>query len=261
MLLKNKNAIIYGAGGAVGSAVAEAFAKEGANVFLVGRTLSKLEKVAKKITGAGGSAEVAVGDACNLRAVEKHLGDVINKGNRIDISFNAISINDIQGDHLADMLYEDFLSPISNAMASYFITATAAARHMKKNNSGVILAITANAGYNPYEYCGGFGIACAAIEAFCRQIAAENGRYGIRVVCLRSAGSPDSPSVDNALNIHAKSEGMTREEFDKQFAQKTMLKRLPLLHEIADAAVLMASDKAGAATAAVLNLTCGEIAD
>jgi len=148
-----------------------------------------------------------------------------------------------------------------NAMCSYFITATAAARHMKKNNSGVILAITANAGYNPYEYCGGFGIACAAVEAFCRQIAAENGRHGIRVVCLRSAGSPDSPSVDNALNIHAKSENVAREEFDRQFVQKTMLTRLPLLNEIASAAVLMTSDKASAATATVLNLTCGEIAD
>jgi 3-oxoacyl-[acyl-carrier protein] reductase len=261
MLLNNKNAIIYGAGGAIGGAVAQAFAREGAKVFLAGRTISKLNIVAKKILAEGGIAEAAVVDALDIKSVEKHLTDVISKEGRIDISFNAISINDIQGAHLTDMLYEDFISPVSNAMASYFITATAATRHMKKNNGGVILAITANAGHNPYEYCGGFGIACAAIESFCRQIAAENGRYGIRVVCLRSAGSPDSPSVDEALNIHAKSEGVTREEFDRQFAEKTMLKRLPLLHEIANAAVIMASDKASAATAAVINLTCGEIAD
>jgi 3-oxoacyl-[acyl-carrier protein] reductase len=261
MLLKNKNAVIYGAGGAVGSAVAIAFAKEGAKVFLAGRTLTKLQKVADRIKEAGGAVEIAIVDALKTRSVEKHLADFVSKEGRIDISFNAISINDIQGSHLTEMLFEDFISPVSNAMASYFITATAAARHMKKNNSGVILAITANAGYNPYEYCGGFGIACAAVEAFCRQVAAENGRHGIRVVCLRSAGSPDSPSVDNALNIHAKSEGISREEFDNQFAQKTMLKRLPMLNEIANAAVLMASDKASASTATVLNLTCGEIAD
>jgi len=261
MLLKNKNAVIYGAGGAIGSAVAVAFAKEGAKLFLAGRTLSKLEKVAEKVREAGGIAVVAVADALNIRSVEKHLADIVSNEGHIDISFNAISINDIQGVHLTEMLYEDFFSPVSNAMCSYFITATAAARHMKKNNSGVILAITANAGHIPYEYCGGFGIACAAIEAFCRQIATENGRNGIRAVCLRSAGSPDSPSVDNALNIHAKSEGVSREEFDRQFVQKTMLKRLPLLNEIANAAVLMASDKASASTATVLNLTCGEIAD
>jgi NAD(P)-dependent dehydrogenase (short-subunit alcohol dehydrogenase family) len=261
MLLKNKNAIIYGGGGAIGGAVAQAFAREGAKVFLAGRTISKLNNVVKKILAEGGIAEAGIVDALDIKSVEKHLDDVITKEGRIDISFNAISINDIQGAHLTDMKYEDFISPVSNAMASYFITATAAARHMKKNNAGVILAITANAGHNPYEYCGGFGIACAAIEGFCRQIAAENGRYGIRVVCLRSAGSPDSPSVDEALTIHAKSEGVSREEFDRQFAEKTMLKRLPLLHEIANAAVIMASDKASAATAAVINLTCGEIAD
>jgi 3-oxoacyl-[acyl-carrier protein] reductase len=261
MLLKNKNAVIYGAGGAVGGAVAAAFALEGAKIFLAGRTISKLNIVAEKILAAGGIAEAAVVNALDAGWVEKHLHAVISKEGHIDISFNAISINDIQGAHLTDMLYEDFISPVSNAMTSYFITATAAARHMKKNNAGVILAITANAGYNPYEYCGGFGIACAAIEGFCRQIAAECGRYGIRVVCLRSAGSPDSPSVHEALNIHAKSEGISREEFDRQFVEKTMLKRLPLLHEIADAAVIMASGKASAVTAAVINLTCGELAD
>src|SRR5258705_9604926 len=166
MLLKNKNAVIYGAGGAVGSAVARAFAKEGASVYLTGRTLSKLQNVANKITEEGGIAAVATVDALNIRSVEKHLSEVMDRDGRIDISFNAIGINDIQGAHLTEMLYEDFISPVSNAMSGYFITATAAARHMKKNNSGVILAITANAGHNPYEYCGGFGIACAAVEAF-----------------------------------------------------------------------------------------------
>ena len=261
MLLKNKIAVIYGGGGAIGSAVAAAFAREGAKVYLAGRTVYKLEKTAASIHEAGGRAEVAGVDVMNIRSVEKHLSDIIAKEGRIDISFNAVSINDIQGAHLTDMIFEDFMSPVSHAMSGYFITATAAARHMQKNNGGVILAITANAGYNPYEFCGGFGVACAAIEAFCRQIAAENGRYGIRVVCLRSAGSPDSPSVAEALAIHAQSGGVTKETFERQFAEKTMLKRLPLLREIADAAVLMVSDKASAATAVVLNLTCGEIAD
>ncbi len=261
MLLKNKNAVIYGAGGAIGSAVAEAFASEGAKVFLAGRTFHKLENVKKRIEENGGWAEIAVVDAMNVRSVEKHLDEIMTSEGRLDISFNAISITDIQGALLTDMPYDDYMLPVSNAMKSYFITGTAAARQMQKNKTGVILAITANAGHNPYEFCGGFGIACAAIEAFCRQLAAENGRHGIRVVCLRSAGSPDSPSVNEALNIHANSEGITREAFDKQFVEKTMLKRLPLLYEIANAAALMASDKASASTATVLNLTCGEIAD
>ena len=63
MILKDKVALIYGAGGAIGSAVARAFALEGANVFLTGRQLAPVEAVAKEIVSAGGSAEAAEVDA------------------------------------------------------------------------------------------------------------------------------------------------------------------------------------------------------
>jgi NAD(P)-dependent dehydrogenase (short-subunit alcohol dehydrogenase family) len=54
VLLENKNAVIYGGGGSIGGAVARAFAREGARVFLAGRTRAKLERVADEIRSAGG---------------------------------------------------------------------------------------------------------------------------------------------------------------------------------------------------------------
>ena len=63
MLLRNKRAVIYGGGGAIGGAVARAFAREGARVFLAGRTLAKLEHVARDISSAGGKAAIAEVDA------------------------------------------------------------------------------------------------------------------------------------------------------------------------------------------------------
>ena len=63
MLLEGKNAVIYGGGGAIGGAVARAFAGEGGRVFLAGRTRSKLEEVAAAIRSAGGAAEAAEVDA------------------------------------------------------------------------------------------------------------------------------------------------------------------------------------------------------
>ncbi|MEI9912595.1 MAG: SDR family oxidoreductase [Bacteroidota bacterium] len=104
-------------------------------------------------------------------------------------------------------------------------------------------------------------MACAAIEGFCRQLAVEEGKHGIRVVCIRSAGSPDAPGVDEVFNLHAKNAGISREAFETEFAERTMLKRLPRLAEIGNAAVLIASDNASAITAAVINVTCGELAD
>jgi 3-oxoacyl-[acyl-carrier protein] reductase len=261
MLLKNKNAIIYGGGGAIGGAVAKAFAKEGAKVFITGRTLSKLEIVANEIRKEGGKVEIAKVDALNQMAVETYLEKIVENEGSIDISFNAVSLDDIQGEPLTRMTHEQFALPVVNALPTHFYTATAAARHMARNHSGVILAITANVARKPYPNVGGFGVACAVIESFCRQLAAEVGRQGIRVVCLRSAGSPDAPGVDEVFQQHAERSGTSREEFEIIMSERTMLKRLPKLAEIANVAVLMASDRANIITGAIANVTCGEIAD
>src|SRR5215510_10409987 len=92
MLLRNKVAVIYGAGGAVGGAVARAFAREGATLFLTGRHLRLVEALAKDIVAADGSAEAAEVDALDEQAVDKHLQSVIAKAGRIDISFDAVGI-------------------------------------------------------------------------------------------------------------------------------------------------------------------------
>lgn len=259
MLLKDKIAVVYGAGGSVGSAVCVAFAREGAMVYLAGRTKEKLDAVAKKISGEGNVCYCNVLDAADKQAVNQHLEEIIGRHGKIDISFNLVGMDDMQGMPLDELTTEAFINPVINALTAHFVTGTAAVKHMK--DGGVILALTANAAAKPYENVGGFGVACAGIEALCRQLAVEAGINGVRVVCLRSAGSPDAAGVDEVFNLHAKNEGISREVFERKFAKRTMLKRLPGLNEIANAAVLMASDKASAATAAVINLTCGELAD
>jgi len=121
--------------------------------------------------------------------------------------------------------------------------------------------LTAQASKIPYINTGGFGIACAAMEALARQIAKEFGATGVRTICLRSSGSPDAAGVDEVFTIHATNEGISRQEFEEKFAQRTMLKRLPVLNEVANTAAIMASDYSSAITATIVNLTCGEIAD
>jgi NAD(P)-dependent dehydrogenase (short-subunit alcohol dehydrogenase family) len=260
MLLEGKRAIVYGGAGAVGGAVARAFAAEGAQVFLAGRTLATLNVVAAEIRTAGGFAETARVDALDRDAVERHAAAVA-AGGRLDISFNAIGLGGVQGSPLVAMDAMTFEHPISTAMRTQFLTATTAARLMAPNRRGVILAMTAQVGRKPYADIGGFGVACAAIEAFCRQLAVEAGRDGIRVVCLRSAGSPDAPNVEAAWAILAREAGVSPAAWEAGIADRTLLKRLPRLAEVAGAAVLMASDRSSAITAAVTNLTCGEFVD
>ena len=228
---------------------------------MTGRTSDKLKQTVEEIISNGGYAESAKVDALNLEEVNQHLSSVIAAHQHIDISFNLIGIEDIQGVSLVDITADHFLTPITIATKTQLITATAAARVMMTGGRGVILMLSANAAKKPYENTGGFGIACAAIEALSSQLAAELGRHGIRVVCLRSAGSPDAGEVSQVFNEHARLQKQSRQEFERQFAEKTLLKHLPNLSEVANVAVIMASDKAAPITAAIVNVTCGELAD
>jgi Enoyl-(Acyl carrier protein) reductase len=126
MMLKDKVAVIYGAGGSVGGAVARAFAREGARLFLTGRHRAPVESVAKEAISAGGSAVTAEVDALDEQAVDRHLQFVIDKAGRIDVSFNAIGIPNttLQGVPLVDLAVEQFALPITTYTRSYFLTRT-----------------------------------------------------------------------------------------------------------------------------------------
>jgi 3-oxoacyl-[acyl-carrier protein] reductase len=261
VLLDDKVAVIYGGGGAVGGAVARAFAREGARLFLAGRTLTPLEAVARDVSIAGGSVEVAAVDALDADAVERHAARIVEEAGRLDVSFNLIGYGDTQGASLVDMERERFVGPISVAMGAHFNTATAAGRHMAAAGSGVLLALTAQAGRLPYLNTGGFGVICAAIEGLWRQLAAELGPHGVRAVCLRSGGSPDTPGVEESWSQHADNEGVTKEEWWAKMTEKAALRRLPMLADVANVAVMLASDYATALTAEIANVTCGELYD
>jgi 3-oxoacyl-[acyl-carrier protein] reductase len=257
MLLKGKIAVVYGAGGSIGGAVARAFAREGAAVFLAGRTVAGVERIAKEIVDAGGVAHSAQVDAFDPQAVDRHAKAVVDQAGCIDVSFNAIDIaGSTQGTALIDLTPEAVSLPVMRRVATNFLTARAAARHMVKQGAGVILMITATPARMAWPLTGSFGIEGAAIEGLCRSLASELSPQGVRVICIRSAGSPESFAGD--LN---RSFGKVREEMTAMISKETLLKRAPSLDEVGNVAVLMASDYASPMTATVANMTCGSIVD
>jgi NAD(P)-dependent dehydrogenase (short-subunit alcohol dehydrogenase family) len=263
MLLENRNAVIYGAGGAIGGAVARAFAAEGAKVFLTGRLQAPVEAVAKDIVSAGGSAEAAEVDALDEQAVDKHLQAVINKAGRVDISFNAVGIPDakILGVPLTELDVEHFSMPITTYATSYFLTARLAARHMIPNNSGVIMTVTAVPSRTGTPLNGGYGPAQAAKEALTRELSAELAPQGIRVVGLRPYGIPEAGSLKEVFDVKAKGSGMTWEQWQELIASRTHARRLMTLEEMANVAAFMASDKASGMTGTTVNLSMGSLDD
>jgi NAD(P)-dependent dehydrogenase (short-subunit alcohol dehydrogenase family) len=246
-LLAGKNAIIYGGGGHLGRGVARTFAREGATVFLAGRTEATLRTVAEEVAMDGGRAHVAVVDALDEHAVEEHTRSVVAQAGGIDVSFNLTSRGDVQGTRLLDMDVDDFLRPIITGGRSNFITARAAARHMVQRGSGVILMVTSGSGeaWTPPEVwpMGGTGPADAATESFMRYLAAEVGPRGVRAVCLWTAGvvlehDPLAAAKDMLVGL-------------------SMLRKRPTIQEFADMAAFLASDRASGTTASIVNVNSG----
>lgn len=252
-ILQNKNAIIYGAGGSLGGAVAKALAKAGAKVFLTGRNINSVQKVADEIIKSGGKVEVDEVDALDERAINEHIESVMQKADTLDISFNAIGVNIVMNIPLVDIAVDDFVEPITTTIRTRFLTAKAAGKVMMKQNSGVILTLTATPAGIGYPYTGGFAPACCAVENLSKNLAMELGIYGIRVVNMRSGGSPDSRIFKNAID--SQPEVMT--PILKQMEADTMLKKLPLMDDIANLAVFLSSDLAGKITGVTVDISSG----
>ncbi|WP_207510970.1 SDR family NAD(P)-dependent oxidoreductase [Longitalea luteola] len=256
--LENKAAVIYG-NGAVGTTVAKAFAKEGAMVYLTGTTLSKLEAAARIIHAEGGLIEIAVVDAMNEAAVEKHMSEVVNRSGRIDISFNAVGLSQTahQGTALTELSLENFLKPITTYSQSHFITARAAAKRMIQQKHGVILMNTPSPSRISVPFMGGMPSTWSAIEALSRTISAECGPYGVRSVCILTSAMPDTPLIDEVYDLHAKAHGIDYNQFLLGMESRTHTKRLTSINDLATAAVFAASDEGRSLTGTILNLTAG----
>lgn len=254
MLLRDKVAVIYGAGGSIGGAVARTFAREGAQVFVSGRNLAPVEAVARDIVAAGGVAHAATVDALREDEVERHTAEVARRTGRIDVVMNAIGFKAVQGVPLVDLKREDFAAPIATWTTTQFLTARAAARHMAQKRSGVILMLSASPARLAIASTGGFGVACAAIEGLSRTLAAELGPQGVRVVCIRPHRIGETLGSDADFPMRS-------DEFRSFIENMTLLKRLPTLADVASAAAFVASDNAAAMSGAVANLTCGMSVD
>jgi NAD(P)-dependent dehydrogenase (short-subunit alcohol dehydrogenase family) len=262
MMLNNKVAVIYGAGGAIGGAVARAFAREGAKLYLTGRLLAPAEAVARDIVSAGGAAEAAAVDALDERAIDQHLQSVIEKAGRVDVSFNAIGIPDaeIVGVPLVELDLERFSRPIAAYTTSYFLTARLAARRMVAKRSGVIMTVSALPARMGSPLVGGYTPALAAKEALARSLSMELAPHGIRVVSLRPHAIPETSSIREVFDLKA-AKVMTWEQWQEGLASRTHTRRLSTLADLANVAAFVASDQASGLTGTTVNLSMGALDD
>jgi NAD(P)-dependent dehydrogenase (short-subunit alcohol dehydrogenase family) len=259
MLLQDKVAVIYGAGGSIGRAVALAFAREGATLFLTGRHAGNVEAVASAVREAGGIARVDVVDALDVDAVSAHADAVVAAAGHLDISLNLVTRGDVQGIPLADLTVEDLIRPVTTGVTANFITAKAAARHMSAQGSGVILALNSGSAHGS-PMMGGTGLADAATDALIRNLALELGPAGVRAAGVWVAGIPETLTVEKLSAVNANIDAAAVEGILAHLASLRMTKRSPRLDEVADTITFLASDRAAGITGSWLNVTAGMFA-
>jgi NAD(P)-dependent dehydrogenase (short-subunit alcohol dehydrogenase family) len=261
--LNGKHAVVFGAGGSVGAAVAKEFAAQGAEVFLSGRTKANVEAVMKEII-QGGRAHAAVIDAGDPATVDKYLDGIASRAGRIDIVFNAIGPRADEygnGKNAVDLSVAEFMVPVTTILRSQFITASAAARHMLKQHSGVIIFLTGSPARGHVQGATAIGAAFGAIETFMENLAVELSPSGVRVVCLRTTANTDSRTIRETIRALASRMNVSEQQVTAQIATANLLKVPASVSDTAKAAAFLASDRARLLTGTVVNSSAGAAAD
>lgn len=256
MLLNNRNALIFGAGGAIGSAVARRLAAEGARVFLSGRTAPPVEAVAREL-----GVPWACLDAGSEEAVTAWVDRIAAQVDGIDVVFNAVGPRPMEAGYAAastTIPYARFLLPLTLIPGSQFLTARAAARHMVPRGRGAIVFLSASLTGQFIPFMSGITAACGAVEALSRTLAAEFGPSGIRVNCVRAGGMPETRTIQETTASMAKTMAATMGEASPS-ATASVLRRPLRLEETAAAVAWLASDLASGVAGQVVNVCAGAI--
>jgi NAD(P)-dependent dehydrogenase (short-subunit alcohol dehydrogenase family) len=262
--LENKCAVVFGAGGSIGAAVATEFAAEGARVFMAGRTKASLDAVANQITAAGGESHTTVVDALDDAGVNGYLDDVAKQTGRIDIVVDLtgpLASEYGNGKVAVELHVDEFMAPLTTIVRSHFITARAAARHMINQKSGVIIFVTGSPARPHVPGATAIGAAFGAIENLTGNLAFEVSPLGVRVVCLRTVANIDSRPIQDTMDFVASRMNITKEQAIGQVALSNFLKVPATVKDTANAAVLIASDRARMMTGTVVNASAGAALD
>ena len=263
-ILHGKTALIFGAGGAIGSTVATTFAREGATLFLSGRHIDSVNKIAEQIKSSGYDAASDLVDAVNEDKVNKYFEKVFKKTGKIDIVFNAIGSRLDGAIHVmpsTETSLETFKMYLNNMVLSQFLTSRVAAKYMQKQSKGSIVLMTATPSRGVAPFLPGACAGHAAIDGLARCLALEFGAMGIRVNAVMSGGMQETPNIQEVIKGMAKLVGAPVEALMQQVKEKSILKRTSTLKETAEVVTFIASDKASSITGAIINASCGEVLD
>ncbi len=237
MLLKNKVGLVTGASRGVGAAIAKVLAREGASVIVnYFQSKEKAEEVVQEIAHKGGRAIALRADVTNPSQVSTMIDDTIKAFGRLDILVNNAlpkyafnpSANYVS---VETVTWENFEMQFKGAVGGAVNVIKASLPYLKAQGGGSVINISTNLVYNPVVTYHDYTAAKAAMIGLTRTLAAELGKYGIRVNLI----------AGGLLSITDASAPTTKEVFDF-VAGITPLRKVTTVEDFAESVLFFASD-------------------
>ncbi len=261
--LKDKVAVVFAASGEIAGAVARSFSQHGAKVYVTARNPDAVNRLAKEIRSAGGSAEAAKVDALDETAIDDFLKKVVANDHRLDVVFNGIGAdyNEMGGrPPTTEATFDQFMAPVLKICGSQFLTSRVAARYMMQARSeGTILLLSAALSRSKLSNVAGITAASAAIEGLTRVMAAEWGQNGIKVTCICPGAIMETKRISGWIETAAQQYGIPVEQLVAQYKALDILKTSPTLKQVGETAAFLASETGIAFNSHVVDVDCGKL--
>ncbi len=252
MLLKNKVALVTGASRGVGAAIAKVLAREGASAVVnYFQSKDKAEQVVREITQSGGKAIALGADITSEEDVKAMVETSIKTFGRLDIVVNNAlpkyafnpSANYVS---VETVTWDNFETQFKGAVGGAVNVVRASLPQMKAQGGGSVINISTNLVYNPVVTYYDYTAAKAALVGLTRNLAAELGKYGIRVNLI----------AGGLLSVTDASAPTTKEVFDF-VASITPLRKVTTVEDFAESVLLFASDWSRAITGQSISVDGG----
>lgn len=250
MILKDRVAIVTGAGSGIGRASAAIIARKGAHVVVTDRNADATQSAVADIEAAGGSAEALVLDVTDDAALSDGFSSVLARHGRIDILHNHAGAQ-VEGD-LETVSVEGFDRSWDLNVRAHFMASRLVMPAMKAAGRGAIVNTSSSSGILYDREMIAYTTSKHAVIAMTKQMAGDYARFGIRVNAL-CPGWVDTPFNDPFIRQMG-----GREELEAYIRRKVPLGRFGSTDEIAEAVLFLVSDRSSYMTGQVLVIDGGE---
>jgi NAD(P)-dependent dehydrogenase (short-subunit alcohol dehydrogenase family) len=252
MRLKDRIAVVTGAGSGIGRASAVLFASEGAFVALVDRDSAGMQETLAAIRDAGGDGSEHLGDVGDISFAQAAVGEIVSRHGRLDVLMTAAGWS--CGGTVVTTDPADWDAVFRTNVGGTWLWSRAAVPAMQRQGKGSIITLASQLAIAGGKGNSAYIAAKGAIVSLTRTMAVDFATDGIRVNAI-APGAIDTPMLKRSFARHADPEPVREAS-----RQRHAMKRFGRVEEIAETALHLASDASSFTTGTVMAVDGGWLA-